>query len=192
MPDEVLPVVTYAVKRKLAGAHGDYWDAATLLELQVLQRDEEAAQETLSRVFREGQVAWQTQSTARNLRLIRERWEQQSEAATWLRGIECQLGAMPARHPPPLGPQRPATREATRAGRSVRELRDSVSDVPFGASPQEPNRDDPADRGGPAGHRFVQLCRVLDISRSGCSGWQHHQFNRRACADTETARAPRA
>src|SRR5204863_8368128 len=40
---EILPVVTYAVKRRIAAGKPDYWDHATLLELAALGRDEAAA-----------------------------------------------------------------------------------------------------------------------------------------------------
>jgi hypothetical protein len=38
--DELLPVVTYAVKRRIASGKPDYWDYATLLELAVIAEDE--------------------------------------------------------------------------------------------------------------------------------------------------------
>ena len=37
---QLIPVVTYAVERRIATGKPDYWDHATLLELDVLGKDE--------------------------------------------------------------------------------------------------------------------------------------------------------
>jgi tetratricopeptide (TPR) repeat protein len=68
----LLPVVRYAVERRVAMGRPDYWDHATLLELAVLARDEDAAAAALAdslACLREG---WEAETTARNLCLIRE------------------------------------------------------------------------------------------------------------------------
>ena len=40
---QLLPVVAYAVERRIAAGKPDYWDHATRLELAVLARDEAKA-----------------------------------------------------------------------------------------------------------------------------------------------------
>jgi hypothetical protein len=41
--EQILPVVTYSVGRRIAAGKPDYWDHATLLELAVLTKDEQRA-----------------------------------------------------------------------------------------------------------------------------------------------------
>src|SRR5262249_12982394 len=55
----ILPVVRYAVGRKVAKGKPDYWDYATLLELAVIEMNEAQAQEVLPQA----------------LALVRETWE---------------------------------------------------------------------------------------------------------------------
>jgi tetratricopeptide (TPR) repeat protein len=89
--DEILPVVLYAVKRKLAAHRGDYWDLATLLELYVLTENREGAQEILPRVLAEAREPWQSATTARNLNLIREALERRGVQVDWVEKIVQQL-----------------------------------------------------------------------------------------------------
>ena len=69
---DLLPVVIYAVKRKIAKGTPDYWDHATLLELAVLRRDDDAAMESASNALALVRESWEAGTTANNLRLIRE------------------------------------------------------------------------------------------------------------------------
>src|SRR6266568_7606812 len=43
--EKLFPVVTYAVEQKIAKGKPDYWDHATLLELAVLAKDQEGAEQ---------------------------------------------------------------------------------------------------------------------------------------------------
>lgn len=85
---ELLPVVTYAVKRRLARGAPDYWDYATLLELGVLAKDEAAASEATSSALAAVRESWEPETTARNLALIREARATQGEAVAWADAIE--------------------------------------------------------------------------------------------------------
>lgn len=69
---EILPVVTYAVKRKMASGRADYWDHATLLELAILARDENAATAAAADALANKREIWEPETTLRNLRLIVE------------------------------------------------------------------------------------------------------------------------
>ncbi|HKO54999.1 MAG TPA: TRAFs-binding domain-containing protein [Thermoanaerobaculia bacterium] len=91
--DEILPVVVYATKRKRAAGRGDYWDEATLLELLVVADKQEEARNQLPRVLTQLQYPWMGETTARNLRLIREARERRGVASSWIAEIEEQLGA---------------------------------------------------------------------------------------------------
>nr|VFJ75527.1 MAG: protein of unknown function (DUF4071) [Candidatus Kentron sp. FW] len=84
----LIPVVTYAVERRLATKNPDYWDYATLLELAVLARDEDLASEHLESALTAEIEGWMPESTANNLRMIREIRESRGEECDWIRGIE--------------------------------------------------------------------------------------------------------
>lgn len=80
---ELLPVVTYAVRRRVATGRPDYWDHATLLELAVLGRDQPAGEAALADVLAAVRETWEPETTARNLRLIREARARRGEIPAW-------------------------------------------------------------------------------------------------------------
>ncbi len=85
---ELLPVVTYAVKRRIAAGSPDYWDYATLLELAVLAKNREEASSALANALANVRESWEPETTARNLRLIREARERRGEDVSWQLQIE--------------------------------------------------------------------------------------------------------
>lgn len=85
---ELLPVVQYAVKRRLESRSPDYWDYATLLELAVLKNDRTAAKTALSDALAAIREAWEPKSTSENIRMIREVRTQRGEDGTWIEEIE--------------------------------------------------------------------------------------------------------
>ncbi len=89
---KLLPVVAYAVERRIAAGKPDYWDHATRLEIAVLQRDEATAREALGDALAVlGDEAFAPETTARNLRLIREARETRGDAPAWAAEIEIEL-----------------------------------------------------------------------------------------------------
>lgn len=82
------PVVEYAVSRKVAAGQPDYWDYATLLELAVLAGDQEKAEDHLGDALAHIREKWEPETTARNLRLIREARQKRGESLAWADGIE--------------------------------------------------------------------------------------------------------
>jgi hypothetical protein len=88
---ELLPVVRYAVQRRLATNAPDYWDHATNLELSVLARDEQASQAALADALAAVREKWEPETTARNLRLIREAREARGLDVAWIADLEAQL-----------------------------------------------------------------------------------------------------
>ncbi len=84
---EILPIVRYAALMR-ARKDGDYWDYATLAELAVLDRDIEAAEEYLSDAIDRVREGFAPETTANNLRLIREIREQRGEEAGWITELE--------------------------------------------------------------------------------------------------------
>lgn len=86
--EEILPLVTYAVKRRIVSGKPDYWDHATLLELAVLAKDEPGANTAAAEALAAVRERWEPETTARNLRLIREARERRKEEVPWARQIE--------------------------------------------------------------------------------------------------------
>ena len=87
MQPKILPVVRYAATRK-AAKNADYWDYATLLELAVLGRDAEDADNQISETLALARASWELESTARNLLLVREARTARGEDAAWIRKLE--------------------------------------------------------------------------------------------------------
>jgi hypothetical protein len=86
--EQLVPVVAYAVARSLAAGKPDYWDHATRLELAVLARDEADATTSLADALASVREPWESETTARNLRLIREARERRGEPVGLEREIE--------------------------------------------------------------------------------------------------------
>ncbi len=94
-PDErrgrLIPVVSYAVERRLASVQADYWDFATRLELAVLAKDEQTSYQALANALATVREGWEPESTANNLRLIRQAREQRGDEVPWARQVEEEL-----------------------------------------------------------------------------------------------------
>jgi tetratricopeptide (TPR) repeat protein len=88
---EILPVVSYAVERKIAAGKPDYWDYATRLELAVLGKNEEKAGQALGDALAAVREVWEPETTLRNLRLIREARERRGEDVPWEQEVEEEL-----------------------------------------------------------------------------------------------------
>ncbi len=87
----LVPVVRYAVERRLDDGRADYWDHATRIELAVIARDADAAEEAASDALAAVRESWEPESTANNLRLIREARAESGEELPWAQGIEQEL-----------------------------------------------------------------------------------------------------
>jgi hypothetical protein len=84
-------VVRFAVGQRFKSKAPDYWDYATLLELGVLARDQAKAAQCLADVLTATREPWEPETTARNLRLIRNARGRRNEATDWIKTIEDQL-----------------------------------------------------------------------------------------------------
>lgn len=89
--EQLVPVVTYAVERRLAAGEADYWDHATRIELAVLAKDEKAATRSLARALAMVREKWEPASTANNLMLIREARAVRGEDVPWAAALEQEL-----------------------------------------------------------------------------------------------------
>ena len=85
--NRLLPVVRFAAERRLAGKP-DYWDYATLLEVAVLERDEGQVSRMLPQALACVRERWEPETTARNLKMIRQAREQRGTAPKWATAVE--------------------------------------------------------------------------------------------------------
>lgn len=88
---QLLPVVAYAVGRRIATGKPDYWDHATLVELAVLAKDEPRAWDAFGNALAAVREVWEPETTARNLRLIREARARRGDMHPWIQQIEDEL-----------------------------------------------------------------------------------------------------
>jgi hypothetical protein len=98
--EQLLPVVSYAVERRLASGKADYWDYATRLELAVLAKDEAAARRALASALARVRENWEPESTANNLKLIRSAREDRGEEVPWAETVEQELSRRAGQRPP--------------------------------------------------------------------------------------------
>jgi hypothetical protein len=80
---KLIPVVSYAVERRIASGKPDYWDYATRLELAVLARDEDSAANALGDALAAVREAWELETTGRNLKLINDTWAKRAQSVDW-------------------------------------------------------------------------------------------------------------
>ncbi len=69
---EVFPVVRYAVEQKMKASSPDYWDYATMVELSVIEKDWAKCGEALGQALASVREIWEPQTTAKNIRYIKE------------------------------------------------------------------------------------------------------------------------
>jgi hypothetical protein len=91
--EQLIPVVSYAVERRIEAGQPDYWDYATRLELAVLAKQEQAAFDALGDALANIREPWEPETTVRNLRLIRESRKQRGEEVPWAVDLERELEA---------------------------------------------------------------------------------------------------
>ncbi|MBL8295368.1 MAG: DUF4071 domain-containing protein [Bryobacterales bacterium] len=87
-PDErrhkLIPLVRFAVERRVASGQPDYWDFATLIELAILANDHVAAHEALSKAVDAAREVWEPESTLATLRRIVTARQARGEDAAWI------------------------------------------------------------------------------------------------------------
>ena len=87
MKDQLLPVVRFAVQRRVEAGHPDYWDFATLLELAVLANEEDEAVTALTNALAHVREAFEPETTARNLGFIERARRGRDNQSPWLPDI---------------------------------------------------------------------------------------------------------
>jgi tetratricopeptide (TPR) repeat protein len=88
---DLLPVVRYAMSRRLASSAPDYWDHATRLELSVITADRNAARDALSDALASIRESFEPETTSRNIGFIRAARERRGLEAGWIAEIEREL-----------------------------------------------------------------------------------------------------
>lgn len=83
----LLPVVRFAVDRRLQGKEPDYWDHATMIELAVLGNDESTARQSLGSALVAVREKWEPETTINNLNMIADARKERGEKVDWLREI---------------------------------------------------------------------------------------------------------
>jgi hypothetical protein len=87
LKDRYLPVVRFAVERRLDATAPDYWDHATMLELAVLDNQPDRAEGHLQDAVTAHREPWELGTTANNLTMIERARASRGADTTWLRGI---------------------------------------------------------------------------------------------------------
>ena len=87
----LIPIVAYAVERRMAMGQPDYWDYATMLELKVLAEDETGAAGALTGALAAVTENWQPKTTANNLHIIDKARESRGDTVDWAKKIEAAL-----------------------------------------------------------------------------------------------------
>ncbi len=81
---KLLPVVRYAVERRVARGKPDYWDHATLLELAILANDEGRAKRHLGDALAAVREKWEPETTLNNLRMIQKARGARGDESGWI------------------------------------------------------------------------------------------------------------
>lgn len=82
--DQLLPVVKYAVERRIGSGQAGYWDYATRLELAILERDAGTARQALDCALAETHDAWALKTTLMNLSALQAVRLRRGEQLAWL------------------------------------------------------------------------------------------------------------
>lgn len=84
---KLVPLIRYAVERRVASGQPDYWDFATLIELAILANDQTAAHEALSKAVGVAREVWEPESTLATLRRVIAARQARGENTAWLEPI---------------------------------------------------------------------------------------------------------
>jgi len=84
---KLLPLIRYAVERRVASGEPDYWDFATLIELAILANDRLGAHEALAKAVDAAREVWEPESTLATLRRIEAARQSRGEDIAWLPAI---------------------------------------------------------------------------------------------------------
>ena len=81
---QILPIVRYAVERRMAAKKPDYWDYATLIELAVLDKNDKSTifTENIANALAFSPDKWQVESSLRTINMVKEARKKRNEPTT--------------------------------------------------------------------------------------------------------------
>ena len=82
--EEILPVVLFATKQRIEQGSPDYWDYATLMELEVIAHHKKEAKEVLMKALPLANESWMKKTTRDTIVMLRDKWKNQGEDVVWL------------------------------------------------------------------------------------------------------------
>ena len=85
--DKLLPLVSFAVARRGGASSSDYWDLATVLELNAIGNDWAMANRVLGKTLAAAKASWQIRTTWDNLLLLRSARERAGQSLPELDGV---------------------------------------------------------------------------------------------------------
>ncbi|MEX0926951.1 MAG: TRAFs-binding domain-containing protein [Dehalococcoidia bacterium] len=89
--EQVRPVVSFAVTRRGGIQSADYWDVVTVLELSAMGEDWQTAKRAAGKAVLIADAPWTLRTTARNLRIIKDSFDQRNKSTTELRQLITEL-----------------------------------------------------------------------------------------------------
>jgi MAP3K TRAFs-binding domain len=92
--DRLVPLVSFAVARRGADS-SDYWDLATVLELNCIGKDWPIAAKVLPKVLAAGKQSWKIKTTRDNLQVLKSARERSGQPAAELDAV---ISAFQSRH----------------------------------------------------------------------------------------------
>lgn len=82
--EELLPVVLFATKQRIGQTSPDYWDYATLMELEIIAHHPKEAKEALLKALPYADEDWMKKTTRDTIVMLRDKWKSQGEDVIWL------------------------------------------------------------------------------------------------------------
>jgi hypothetical protein len=82
--EELLPVVLFATKQRISQIDPNYWDYATLMELEVIAHHPKEAKEALTKALPCADEDWMKKTTRDTMVMLRDKWREQGEDVDWL------------------------------------------------------------------------------------------------------------
>lgn len=91
---ELLPILRFTTNNKIDSRGADYWDYATLFELDILEQQIDSAQNNLELAAGYSPKSWMVETTLNNLEMIRKAREKRNDNVDWLMNFEKQLNGL--------------------------------------------------------------------------------------------------
>ena len=84
---ELLPVVLFATKQKIENGNPDYWDYATLMELEVIAQHKKEAKDVLIKALPLVTENWMKETTLKTILMLQKKSIERGEDVAWMEEI---------------------------------------------------------------------------------------------------------